>query len=104
MTANPPSRDPCPIAIGTFFLFFFASLLVFVVYATRQKDDLVRADYYEQEMRFQEQVDRVDRTQKLREPAAFGAALRGEQERYIRGRRVRFLVEFWPNLRSLAKK
>jgi len=56
------SRSPWPIAITSFFILFFAGLVSFIIYASTQPVDLVRADYYEEEIRYQDQLDRVKRT------------------------------------------
>lgn len=61
MTARPFS--PWPISIVALFAIFIGGLIAFIVFATRQRDDLVRADYYEQEIRYQEHIDRINRTQ-----------------------------------------
>ena len=56
------SRNPWPIGLVVFFIVFAAYIVGFVVFASRQKMDLVREDYYDQEIRFQQQIDRVHRT------------------------------------------
>ena len=45
-----------------FFIVFTGYIVGFIVFASRQKMDLVRDDYYDQEIRFQQQIDRVQRT------------------------------------------
>lgn len=57
------SRNPWPIAIIAFFIVFATFLATFVVWALGQRQDLVTENYYEQEIRFQEQLDRLHRTQ-----------------------------------------
>jgi len=59
----PAGRNPWPIAIVCFFIVFIAFIAWFITFAMRQKMDLVRDDYYDQEIRFQQQIDRVQRTQ-----------------------------------------
>ena len=61
---NSPARprNPWPIVITVYFILFFVFVAAFTVFATRQKTDLVSADYYEQEARFQRQIDRLSRT------------------------------------------
>lgn len=54
-----------PVAIISTFTIFIALIIVFVVFATRQKMELVSPDYYEDEMRFQEQIERLSRTSLL---------------------------------------
>jgi nitrogen fixation protein FixH len=58
-------RNPWPITITVFFIVFFSGLVAFIVFATTQHVDLVRADYYEEEIRFQQQIDRVNRTRQM---------------------------------------
>ena len=76
-----PTRDPeqnlpsgggrvWPIAITVFFVLFISFLVSFAVFASRQSVDLVQSDYYEQEIRYQEQFDRIARTQELGSEAA----------------------------------
>jgi nitrogen fixation protein FixH len=60
---SPVGRNPWPIGIISFFVVFIAFIAWFITFATRQKMDLVRDDYYDQEIRFQQQIDRVQRTQ-----------------------------------------
>jgi nitrogen fixation protein FixH len=58
----PKTRNPWPAGLVLFFILFTAYIAWFVVFACRQKMDLVREDYYDQEIRFQQQIDRVRRT------------------------------------------
>lgn len=63
MPTPPPKRfNPWPVGIIAFFVFFVACVIGFVVFSAFQRTDLVAADYYEQEVRFQEQINRVHRT------------------------------------------
>ncbi len=57
---------------------FIAGTVTLVVLSARNDVELVRADYYEQELRFQEQITRRERTQALSEPVriAYDAAQR----------------------------
>ena len=57
-----PTRNFWPTGIIVACALFVAGTLGLIVVACAQKDDLVRADYYEQELRFQSQIDRVERT------------------------------------------
>lgn len=59
-------RNPWPVAIVVFFACFILASVGFVVYSTFHGVDLVSADYYEQEIRYQEQMERVARTQAIR--------------------------------------
>ena len=56
------SRNPWPAAIIGFFAVFISLAILFIVFAVRQRVDLVRADYYEDEMSYQRQIDRLQRT------------------------------------------
>jgi nitrogen fixation protein FixH len=68
---NPqPRRNPWPIVITAYFAVFISFLVGFIIFATRQHVDLVRSDYYEEELRFQQQLDRVKRTQLSGQSAA----------------------------------
>ena len=64
----PAGRNPWPIAIVSYFIIFIAFIAWFITFAMRQKMDLVRDDYYDQEIRFQQQIDRVQRTQSISTP------------------------------------
>ena len=69
-TLRSPARNPWPIVITTFFILFFCGLVSFIIFATTQPVDLVRADYYEQEIRYQQQIDRIARARQLEQPMA----------------------------------
>ena len=56
------SRNLWPLGIIITFVLFFAGTVGLVVMACSQKVDLVSADYYEQELKFQGRIDRVERT------------------------------------------
>jgi nitrogen fixation protein FixH len=58
-----PARSPWPFAIITWFVAFIAFLATFIVFAVRQREDLVRHDYYEAEVLYQQQLDRANRGQ-----------------------------------------
>jgi hypothetical protein len=73
------SRNPWPIVIIGYFSIFIPCMIGYVVYVTvHQKMELVRGDYYDDEIRYQQQLDRIDRTEKLEAPAviAYDAAQR----------------------------
>lgn len=61
-TEHPRTWNPWPVAIIAFFAIFITCVVVFIIFAARQRMDLVRPDYYEDEMRFQSQLDRLNRT------------------------------------------
>ena len=51
-----------PRALIAYFAVFISFIVAFIVFATRQQMELVRPDYYDEEMRFQDQLDRLSRT------------------------------------------
>jgi nitrogen fixation protein FixH len=55
--------NPWPVTITLFFTFVITACLGFVIFCSRHPADLVAADYYEQEIRYQGQIDRVRRAQ-----------------------------------------
>lgn len=57
-----PHPNPWPFGIILAFVLFIAGTAGLVVLACSQRSDLVRADYYDQEVRYQEQLDRMART------------------------------------------
>lgn len=59
-------RNPWPCAIIGWFLVFGSAMAAWVVVAVRQDPDLVRSDYYEKEIRHQNQIDRMNHTTALR--------------------------------------
>jgi len=68
---NPfKSRNLWPVGLVIFFILFVSYIVGFVIFASRQKMDLVRADYYDQEIRFQQQIDRIQRSQPVLARAA----------------------------------
>jgi nitrogen fixation protein FixH len=60
--------NPWPYAITAWMLLFGTGMAAWVVVAVRNDPELVRPDYYEQEIAYQKQIDRLSRT----------AAVRGE--------------------------
>jgi hypothetical protein len=61
-----PSRNLWPHAIIAWFVVFAAAMAAWLTVAVRQNMDLVRSDYYEEEVRFQQQLDRLNRTAAIR--------------------------------------
>ncbi len=55
-------RSPWPYAIIGWFVLFISGMAAWTVVAVRHDPDLVRTDYYEEEIRFQKQIERVSRT------------------------------------------
>ena len=62
-------RNLWPISIVGFFAVAIAGAVAFVVFCNLHPTDLVAADYYEQEVRYQQEMERVQRTQRLTEPS-----------------------------------
>jgi nitrogen fixation protein FixH len=58
----PKSRSYWPLGITLAFFLFALGIATMVVIACTQKADLVRPDYYDQEIKYQTQLDRLNRT------------------------------------------
>lgn len=58
-------RNLWPYAIIAYFAVFIAGIFTWVTFAMRHDDELVRADYYEHEIRYQDQIDKIKRTRAL---------------------------------------
>ncbi|MBI5775004.1 MAG: FixH family protein [Verrucomicrobia bacterium] len=56
-------RNPWPYAITAWFVVFISGIVAWVAFAMRQSSELVRSDYYEHEIRYQQQIERLGRTQ-----------------------------------------
>jgi len=56
-----------PTAIVAYFIVFISFLVVFVAFASRQQVELVRKDYYAEEILFQKQIDQRARAAQFRE-------------------------------------
>ena len=63
------NRNLWPWAIVLTFVLFISGTVSLVVMACSQKVELVNANYYEQELQFQGQLDRMNRTSRLAVPA-----------------------------------
>jgi len=68
------SRNPWPWGIAIFFVLIFVALMGVVVIAVSHRDSLVSENYYEQELKYQGQIDTVARTQASGAQLAFDAA------------------------------
>lgn len=62
MSLQTIRTNPWPFAIIGWFLLFGSGIAAWVVVAVRNEPELVRADYYEQEISYQKQIDRQSRT------------------------------------------
>ena len=54
-----------PYAIIAYFVVFITGIVTWVSFAVRHDDQLVRPDYYEHEIKYQTQIDRLVRTRAL---------------------------------------
>jgi nitrogen fixation protein FixH len=50
-------RNPWPYAIIIYFVIFIAAVATWIGFAVRNEQQLVRSDYYEQEIKFQTDID-----------------------------------------------
>ena len=64
------NRNLWPWAIVLTFVLFISGTVSLVVMACSQKVELVSANYYEQELQFQGQLERMNRTSQLAVPAS----------------------------------
>src|SRR5688572_10145882 len=55
-------RNYWPYAIIGYFVIFITGVVTWVSFAMRHDDQLVRPDYYEHEIKYQNQIDRLART------------------------------------------
>ena len=60
-----------PIGIAVFYITFMVIVIAVVIFSTFHKVDLVTEDYYEQEIKYQDQIDRIARTNKLSRPVSW---------------------------------
>jgi hypothetical protein len=58
-----PRWNPWPVSIIVFFTVALLSCGAMIVFCNRHPADLVAADYYEQEVRYQGQIERLQRAQ-----------------------------------------
>jgi len=65
MPAETKSRNFWPYGIIAVFAVFIPATIGLIVMACSHKEELVSANYYEQEIKFQAQMERLARTQKL---------------------------------------
>jgi hypothetical protein len=64
------SRNLWPLGIILTLVIFFAGTVGLVVMACSQRADLVSPDYYERELKFQSQIDQVERTHRATSQAS----------------------------------
>jgi nitrogen fixation protein FixH len=68
MPATSPRKSPrsaWPIAIACYFIVAITGIAIFVSWAVGQNADLVRKDYYAEEIRFQSHWEQMNRAQQL---------------------------------------
>ena len=65
-TPAKPALNLWPHAIIAWFVIFAAALAAWIAFAVRQNMDLVRADYYEEEVHYHGQLDRLNRIAAIR--------------------------------------
>ena len=58
-------RSFWPMAILTYFILAIIGIAIFITFAVRQNMDLVRKDYYAEEIQFQQHFDQLSRTREL---------------------------------------
>lgn len=62
-TSAPKTSSLWPLAIVGAFALFILGIVTLIIAASSQRADLVSADYYEQEVRYQDQIERLRRTE-----------------------------------------
>ena len=62
---SKPTRNLWPTSIVVFFILAVTFIITFIAWSLRQREDLVSADYYEREVRYQSQLDTLNRSQAL---------------------------------------
>lgn len=75
MTDPTPSKksfNPWPVCIIAFFAVAISAAVTFVIFCQRNREELVARDYYEQELRYQDRMDRTQRAASLPAPAKVG--------------------------------
>ena len=76
---NPTTRNLWPAGIIVVCSLFVTGIAGLLVMACSQKSDLVSKDYYEQELRFQSQIDRVELTRREASKASVIYELAGKR-------------------------
>ncbi len=64
--SSQPGRTLWPFGIVAAFVIFIAATIALIAISLSQRDDLVRADYYDHELRFEQELARNDRTREIR--------------------------------------
>lgn len=72
MNISSIRSNPWPYAIAAWFALAITAITAFIVFVQRHPEELVRSDYYEQEIRFQRDID--SRNRATRHPATIELA------------------------------
>jgi len=67
--ASKPRWDPWPVSIVAFFTIAISGSTAFIVFCNRHPSELVADNYYDQEVRYQGQMERRQRAQQSPDPA-----------------------------------
>ena len=65
------SSKSWPIGIAIIYVSFVLILVAFVIYSSFIQVDLVSENYYEEEIKYQQQINRMDRAMALSEPVSW---------------------------------
>ena len=60
-----------PLAIASVYILFILVLVAFVIFSQYQNNDLVTKDYYAQEIMYQNQIERIQRSKSLPDPVSW---------------------------------
>jgi len=60
-----------PAGISIIYILFVVILLALVIFSSYHSVDLVAKDYYEQEIKYQQQIDRINRADSLSAPVSW---------------------------------
>jgi hypothetical protein len=63
-----PSSKSWPVGIAIIYISFVLLLVAFVIFSSFQQVDLVTDDYYDEELKYQQQINRINRAQDLSKP------------------------------------
>ena len=62
------SSKSWPVGIAIIYISFVLLLIAFVIFSSFQQVELVTDDYYAEELKYQQQINRMNRAQSLSEP------------------------------------
>jgi hypothetical protein len=60
-----------PLTISSVYILFILALVAFVIFSQYQSVDLVTKDYYAQELMYQNQIERIQRSKSLSDPVTW---------------------------------